>query len=271
MRWLQFEWQERRQVGYLHGDNIQPVAATDLFQVIAGEGTEAAGQPVPLAAVRVLAPLRPSKIICVGLNYMDHCREQGVDPPQQPLLFSKFPTCVIGPGEAIGWPEGLTQQVDFEVELGVVIGRRARLVAEAKALDVVFGYAAANDISARDLQFGDGQWMRGKSLDTFCPLGPVVVTADEVPDPQALSLRCRVNGETLQESNTSEMIFSVRHLIAYISQAFTLEPGDLVLTGTPFGVGVFRDPQVFLQPGDLVETEVADFGVLRNPVAGPWA
>ncbi|RME82590.1 MAG: FAA hydrolase family protein [Caldilineae bacterium] len=266
MRWMTFEHNGKTRVGYLQADHVQPVAATDLFQIIAGEGTDPAGTPIPLTDVRVLAPLRPPKIICVGQNYMDHCREQNVEPPKKPLLFSKYPTCVIGPDEPIRWPKGLTEQVDFEVELGVIIGRRARLIPEEDALDVVFGYVPVVDVSARDLQFGDGQWMRGKSLDTFCPLGPVVVTRDEVPDPQNIPLKTRVNGITYQDSNTSEMIFSVAHLISYMSQAFTLEPGDLILTGTPHGVGVFRDPPVFLQPGDILEVEVGDFGILRNPV-----
>lgn len=269
MRWLQCEYQDNVRVGWLAGDSVQFVEADDLIQVMAGIGAGAVGAPVPLTEVRILAPLRPPKIICVGQNYMDHCREQHVAPPAKPLLFSKYPTCVIGPDEAIRWPKGLTEQVDYEVELGVVIGRRARMIPEAQALDIVFGYVPVVDVSARDLQFGDGQWMRGKSLDTFCPLGPVVVSADEMPDPQNIPLKTRVNGVTYQDSNTGEMIFPVSHLISYMSQAFTLEPGDLILTGTPHGVGVFRDPQVFLKPGDMLEVEVGDFGTLRNPVGEP--
>jgi 5-carboxymethyl-2-hydroxymuconate isomerase len=161
---------------------------------------------------------------------------------------------------------GLTRQVDWEVELAVVIGRRARRVPAERALDHVFGYTVANDVSARDLQFSDGQWLRGKSLDTFCPLGPVVVTADEVGDPQRLGLRCRVNGATVQESSTAEMLFGVAELVAFCSRAFTLEPGDVLLTGTPWGCGAFMDPPRFLAPGDVLETEVEGIGTLRNPV-----
>jgi 5-carboxymethyl-2-hydroxymuconate isomerase len=217
---------------------------------------------------RLLAPVTPGKIIAVGQNYMDHIREQGAKPPGIPVLFPKFPTCVIGPGEEIRWPASLTSRVDYEGELAVVIGERASRVPEADALGVVAGYTVANDVSARDLQIGDGQWLRGKGLDTFLPLGPAVVSADEVPDPQDLAIRTRVNGETMQDSSTAEMVFSVAELIAFITEGITLEPGDVVLTGTPHGVGNFRDPQVFLQPGDVVEVEVSGLGVLTNTV-GP--
>jgi 2-keto-4-pentenoate hydratase/2-oxohepta-3-ene-1,7-dioic acid hydratase in catechol pathway len=217
---------------------------------------------------RLLAPVTPGKIIAVGQNYMDHIREQGAEPPGIPVLFPKFTTCVIGPGDEIRWPASLTSRVDYEGELAVVIGERATRVPEEDALGVVAGYTVANDVSARDLQMGDGQWLRGKGLDTFLPLGPAVVSADEVPDPQDLAIRTRVNGETMQDSSTGEMVFSVAELIAFITEGITLEPGDVVLTGTPHGVGNFRDPQVFLQPGDVVEVEVAGLGVLTNTV-GP--
>ncbi len=266
MRWINFEQNGQTFVGYQIGDRVQPVAAKDMFAVVDGRGRESVGGSLSLDDVQLLAPIRPGKVICVGRNYMDHCREQGVEPPKKPLLFSKYPTCVIGPGQEIRWVEGLCEQVDYEVELGVIIGKVARRVTEEDALDHVFGYVSANDVSARDLQFNDGQWMRGKSLDTFCPLGPAIVTADEIPDPQNVSLKCRVNGESRQDSNTLEMIFSVRHLLSYMSQAFTLEPGDLILTGTPDGVGVFRNPKIFLKPGDIVEVEAGDFGVLSNPI-----
>lgn len=269
MRWMRFEHEGRVYLGYLDGDRVQPVEARDLRSVMAGKGTAPIGEALPLSVVRPLAPLLPGKIVAVGNNYWDHCREQNIDPPKHPTLFAKFPTSIIGPEEPIRWPKGLTEKVDFEAELAVVIGRKVRGISEAEALEAVFGYTAANDVSARDLQFGDEQWLRGKALDTFLPLGPVVVTRDEVPDPQALPVRCRVNGVTYQDSNTREMIFPVRHLIAFIAQAFTLEPGDVILTGTPHGVGFFREPQVFLKPGDQVEVEVGDFGVLKNPV-GPY-
>jgi 2-keto-4-pentenoate hydratase/2-oxohepta-3-ene-1,7-dioic acid hydratase in catechol pathway len=213
------------------------------------------------------APLKsPSKIACVGLNYHDHCRETGMAVPERPLIFAKFPSSLVGPGAAIEWPEGLTEQVDWEVELAVVIGRRTRHASEREALDAIFGYTAANDVSARDLQFADQQWVRAKSIDSFCPLGPVIVTPDEFGDPQDKRLVTRVNGETMQDSTTAEMIFGVAEVVSFLSRASTLEPGDLILTGTPWGVGGFRDPPVFLKPGDTVEVEVEDIGVLANDV-----
>jgi 2-keto-4-pentenoate hydratase/2-oxohepta-3-ene-1,7-dioic acid hydratase in catechol pathway len=220
---------------------------------------------LPLSSIKLLAPLpNPPKIVAIGLNYMDHCREQNVPVPDRPLVFAKFPSSIIGPGDDIVWDPALTQQVDYEAELGVVIGRRARRVSAERALDHVFGYTIVNDVSARDIQFPDKQWVRGKSLDTFCPLGPFIVTADEIPDPQALAIKCRVNGRYLQDSSTSEMIFGVWELIARLSHSFTFEPGDLIATGTPDGVGVFRQPPVFLQDGDTVVVEIEGLGQLEN-------
>ena len=208
---------------------------------------------------------RPGKIICVGLNYKDHAAEQGTDLPTAPLLFAKWPNTLIGPGEPIVIPPE-AEQVDYEAELGVVIGSRVRRASEAKALDAVRGYVCVNDVSARDLQFADGQWTRGKSPDTFCPVGPRLVPREEVPDPQALAIRCLVNGEVLQDSSTAQMVFSVAEIIAYASRTITLEPGDLIATGTPAGVGVFRDPKVLLGDGDEVTVEVEGLGTLTNPV-----
>ncbi len=223
----------------------------------------------PISAVRILAPVvAPSKILCVGQNYLDHIREQKAEVPRVPILFSKAPTAIIGPGEAIRWAPGLTAQADLEVELGVIIGTRMSGVPAARALDHVFGYTIINDVSARDLQFGDKQWVRGKSLDTFCPLGPAVVTRDEIPDPQALRLTSACSGRTWQESSTREMIFPVATLLSFISEGITLLPGDLVATGTPHGVGMFQNPQVFLQAGDHLRLEVERIGVLENPVEG---
>jgi 2-keto-4-pentenoate hydratase/2-oxohepta-3-ene-1,7-dioic acid hydratase in catechol pathway len=212
------------------------------------------------------APLRPPKVVAIGLNYLDHVRETGMDPPPAPLVFSKWPSSVIGPDEPIVIDPAVTKRVDWEVELAVVIGRRLRRVPVDESFDAVFGYTVANDVSARDVQFGDGQWVRGKSLDTFCPLGPVVVTADEIEDPQSLGLRTRVNGELVQDSSTSEMVFGVAELVSYCSHSFTLEPGDVILTGTPWGCGEFMDPPRSLAPGDVVEVEVDGIGTLRNPV-----
>lgn len=228
--------------------------------------TAPALRPLPGGQRSTGAPLQPGKIVAIGLNYRDHAREAGIEPPAEPLVFAKFPSAVIGPEKPIVVDRRYAQRVDWEVELAVVIGRRMRGVDTARALDHVFGYTVANDVSARDVQFGDGQWTRGKSFDTFCPLGPVVVTADEVPDPQAIQLTTRVNGDTVQRSSTSEMIFGVAELLAYCSRCFSLEPGDVVLTGTPWGCGEFMTPPRSLQPGDVVEVEAAGIGVLRNPV-----
>ena len=212
------------------------------------------------------APLQPGKIVAIGLNYLDHIRESKLPQPEQPLVFAKFPSSVIGPNDEIVVDAGLTTQVDWEVELGVIVGRRMRNVAVDTALDYVFGYTVSNDVSARDVQFSESQWTRGKSFDTFCPIGPVVVTPDEIPDPQALALRTRVNGELMQDSSTAAMLFGVAELLAFCSRNFTLEPGDLVLTGTPWGCGYFMDPRRSLVSGDVVECEVEHIGMLRNTV-----
>ncbi|RPJ30866.1 MAG: FAA hydrolase family protein, partial [Planctomycetaceae bacterium] len=210
------------------------------------------GQLAPQAAglradLELLAPiLQPSKVVAVGANYWDHCRECHVEPPRQPVLFTKFPTSIVGPGAFIDWDPSLTTKVDYEAELAVVIGSRARHVPAANAFDVIWGYTCANDVTARDLQFDDGQWVRGKSLDTFLPLGPAIVTKDEVANPANLAIACRVNGTLLQNSSTSEMIFNIPTLIEFITRAFTLLPGDVILTGTPYGTGAFRTPNVFL-------------------------
>lgn len=215
---------------------------------------------------KLRAPIRPGKIVAIGLNYRDHVRETGMEEPKSPLVFAKFPSAIIGPGDAIHIDPTLTERVDWEVELGVVIGSRLSRAGEDEAMKAVFGYTVANDVSARDVQFADGQWTRGKSMDTFCPVGPVIVTADEIDDPQNLRLETRVNGEKVQDSSTSEMIFGVARLLSYCSQSFTLEPGDLVLTGTPWGCGEFMDPPRSLAPGDVVEVEIPEIGILRNPV-----
>ena len=270
MRWVRFDAGERPRIGRLEGDLVRPVAAERIEDVIAGRGTEPAGSKLPVAEVRLLAPVTPSKVLAVGQNYLDHIREQGSEPPGVPLLFAKFPTSVIGPGEEIRWTAGLTEQVDYEAELAVVMGRRATRVGVAAAMKHVFGYTGANDVSARDVQFGDGQWTRGKGLDRFLPLGPVVVDAGELPDPCDVAIRCRVNGELVQDASTREMVFSVAEIIAFASEAITLEPGDVLLTGTPKGVGYFREPQLFLSPCDIVEVEIGDFGVLSNPVGEPY-
>jgi 2,4-didehydro-3-deoxy-L-rhamnonate hydrolase len=207
---------------------------------------------------------RPGKIVCVGLNYRDHAEEQGVDLPQEPLLFAKWGTSLIGPGDPIVIPPAVTK-CDYEAELGVVIGSRVKGVSRENALEAVRGYVCANDVSARDLQFADGQWTRGKSVDTFCPVGPLVPVA-EVPDPHALRIRAIVSGEVLQDSTTANLIFGVDEVISHAAKTMTLEPGDLILTGTPAGVGVFREPQRLLRPGDEVTIEIELVGTLTNPV-----
>ena len=208
---------------------------------------------------------RPGKIIGVGLNYRDHAEEQGVELPAAPLLFAKWQTALIGPGEAIVIPR-VSERVDYEAELGVVIGERVRGISVGDALGAVRGYICVNDVSARDLQFSDGQWTRGKSADTFCPVGPQLVPAADIANPQALGVRCILNGEVMQDSTTANMIFSVAEIIAHASATMTLEPGDLIASGTPAGVGVFRKPSVLLKDGDDVTVEVEGVGALTNPV-----
>ena len=223
------------------------------------------GQGIPLQSVKILAPLLdPPKIVAIGLNYMDHCLEQNVTPPQAPMIFTKFPSSIIGPEDTIRWDPNLTRFVDYEAELAVVIGQDARNVSQADALNYVAGYMNCNDVSARDLQKEDGQWVRGKSLDTFCPFGPYLVTRDEIADPNKLAIRCLVNGQVLQDSNTDKMIFDVPYLIEYLSRSFSLFPGDVIVTGTPHGVGVFRSPRVSLHDGDEVTVEVEGLGQLTN-------
>jgi 2-keto-4-pentenoate hydratase/2-oxohepta-3-ene-1,7-dioic acid hydratase in catechol pathway len=212
----------------------------------------------------VLPIERPGKIVCVGLNYRDHAEEQGVEHPEEPLLFAKWPNALIGPGDPIVIPPAVTK-CDYEAELGVVIGARVTRASKENAFDAVRGYVCANDVSARDLQFKDGQWTRGKSVDTFCPVGPLVAAA-EISDPHALRIRAIVSGEVLQDSTTANLIFGVDEIVSYASQTMTLEPGDLILTGTPAGVGFFREPQRLLQPGDEVTIEIEGVGSLTNPV-----
>lgn len=219
---------------------------------------------VPLASVKQSAPVQPSKICAIGLNYLDHVLEGGRKPPERPVLFAKLPTSVIGPGEVICWEKALSEKVDFEAELAVVIGRVTRRVKAEDAFDHVFGYTCANDVTARDLQESDGQWVRAKSFDTFCPLGPWIVTRDELPDPHALPIRCQVNREEMQRSSTDQLIFRIPMLIEFLSRAFTLLPGDVILTGTPPGVGHYRTPPRYLGDGDVVTVAVEGIGTLTN-------
>jgi 2-keto-4-pentenoate hydratase/2-oxohepta-3-ene-1,7-dioic acid hydratase in catechol pathway len=228
-------------------------------------GSRIADRGDPLEDAELLAPLpRPGKIVAIGRNYREHTAEEGVEPPPAPLVFAKWPSSVVGHGAEVRWDPALTAQVDYEAELAVVIGRTARRVSPERALDHVLGYTCLNDVSARDIQFGDGQWVRGKSLDTFCPMGPALVTADEIGDPQDLAISCSVGGERVQDARTSAMYFGVAEIISYCSRSFTLEPGDVIATGTPGGVGVFRDPPRFLGDGDRMTVEIERIGRLEN-------
>jgi 2-keto-4-pentenoate hydratase/2-oxohepta-3-ene-1,7-dioic acid hydratase in catechol pathway len=235
--------------------------------VRAGKGR---GIALPAATARLLAPIpRPRKnIVCVGRNYAEHARESGGAVPTIPVFFTKAPTAVVGPEAAVVHHRA-TQALDYEVELAVVIGRRGRDITVARALDHVFGYTVINDVTARDLQRRHEQWFKGKSLDTFAPMGPAVVHRSLVPNPQALRLRTRVNGAIRQESTTANMIFSVAQLISTLSAGLTLEPGDILATGTPEGVGMGMTPPGWLRPGDVVEVEVEGIGALRNPIVAP--
>jgi 2-keto-4-pentenoate hydratase/2-oxohepta-3-ene-1,7-dioic acid hydratase in catechol pathway len=212
----------------------------------------------------VTVPLLPRKILCVGRNYAEHAAEMKNEVPSKPLIFSKFTTCVIGSGDTIRWSDNVTQQVDWEGELAVVIGKTARDIREEDAYSHIFGYTIANDVSARDLQSSESQWTRAKGLDTFCPLGPVIVTRDEIPDPHNLRITTEVNGETMQDGHTGDMIFKIPYLVAYLSRTFTLEPGDLILTGTPAGVGKGMTPPRFLGDGDQVRVTIEGIGTLQN-------
>lgn len=216
-----------------------------------------------LDAVEYLPAVNAGKVVAIGRNYRDHAVEGGAEPPKSPLLFTKFTNALAGHNAKITL-NAISEQIDFEAEMAVVIGKRASKVNEADALNYVFGYAPLNDVSARDLQFSDGQWVRGKSLDGFCPIGPFITTRDEIADPQALKIEGILNGEVMQSSNTKMMIFGVAYLIHYISQGITLEPGDVIATGTPEGVGVFRKPPVLLKDGDVFEVAIEGLGALRN-------
>lgn len=225
------------------------------------------GPRLRLADVRVLAPVaNPEKIICVGLNYAEHVREVGERTYETPVFFNKMPNAVIGDEDEVILRPGASDQLDYEAELVAVIGKAAQDVTEEEALSVVLGYTAGNDISARDVQFSDGQWFRGKSMDTFGPIGPWIVTSDDLLNPQDLPILCRVNGSVLQDSNTKFMIHPVASLVAYASKFFSLAPGDLIFTGTPDGVGFTRNPPIVLRDGDTVEVEIGSIGVLTNKV-----
>ena len=277
MQVVRYATEGSAQWGVRRGDEVVPLAglreefaveklAEPAFCRTIEEAADAASDHArSLSDVRLLAPVpRPSKIVCVGLNYHDHAEEQDEEIPEKPLLFGKAPTAVTNPGDPIVHPAAI-EQVDYEVELGIVIGHGGKHIDAADARDHVAGYTAINDVSGRDAQFDDGQFLRGKSYDTFAPMGPTIVPDHEL-DPNALDVACRVNGETKQDSNTEQFIFDVGEMIEYISAAMTLRPGDVISTGTPGGVGIFRDPPELLEPGDEVEVEIEGIGTLSNPV-----
>ena len=240
-----------------------PQAWAGVTAALARLGT--AARVGPVAELQLLPPITdPGKLIAIGVNYEDHLRETGHPRPTSPVVFAKFDTSLNAPGGEIRWDPALTSQVDWEVELAVVIGQPARRVAAADAYEYVFGYTVANDVSARDLQFADRQWVRGKSLDSFCPLGPWIVSRDEIPDPHGLAIRTLVNDEVVQDANTDQLVFGVPQLIEYLSAAFTLLPGDIILTGTPAGVGHYRNPPRYLHDGDRVVVEIESIGRLEN-------
>ncbi len=259
MKICRFEYQGSVRFGVIEGDQVTPLAEPPFARIVKGEGS------LPLATVKLLAPVQPPNIIAIGTNYMGHIQETKAPTPERPLIFLKATTSLADPGQAIQLPRIAPDHVDYEAELAVVIGRTARHVAERDALDYVFGYTCANDVSQRLCQKTlDRQWARGKSFDTFCPLGPWIET--EIDDPQTLGIRSRLNGQTMQDSNTARLIFDVRKLVSYISDAMTLLPGTIILTGTPDGVGDARDPAIYLRDGDTIEVEIDGIGILRNPV-----
>ncbi len=263
MKLLRYELDGEVHIGILNGETIQRLRARDMRELMSG-APQITGESDELDAVQILPPLLPGKILAIGRNYAEHARELDNEVPQEPLVFAVMPSAVIGQGETIEWERAITQQVDWEGELAVIIGTPARKVSEADALDFVFGYTIANDVSARDLQTRDKQWTRAKGLDTFCPLGPYVVTVDDISDPQALQIVTSVDGVEKQNGSTADMIFTVRRLIAHLSRAFTLNPGDMILTGTPSGVGKAQKPPQFLTTGSEVSISITGIGKLTN-------
>ena len=261
--------------GLLVGDGVIDIRATDptlpdsVCAILAGgdaclNAVARLADARPLSGVHLHPPVPgPQKIICIGQNYRDHCLEQNAPIPKSPIVFAKFATSLAGPRDNIVLPK-ISEQIDYEIELAFVIGKGGKHIPEEHALEHVAGYMVFNDVTARDIQFSDKQWVRGKSCDTFAPCGPALVTRDEILDPQNLKLELRVNGQLMQSSSTSQMIFGVAHLIAFLSQTLTWTPGDIVATGTPPGVGVFRKPPVFLKPGDKVVASVEQLGSLEN-------
>jgi 2-keto-4-pentenoate hydratase/2-oxohepta-3-ene-1,7-dioic acid hydratase in catechol pathway len=256
------------QTGLIEGEQVFPLPFASATEAIAagaqGIAAAAKGTPVPLTSVHLLAPiLRPPKIICIGLNYRDHAIESGMPIPTTPVVFAKFSNTVVGPGDDVVIPKN-TEKPDFEAELAVVIGRPQRHVSVENAMDCVFGYTIVNDVSARDFQLATSQWIMGKTFPTFCPMGPWIVTKDELTDPHNLRIGLRIDGETVQDSNTKELIFNIPQIIAHLSQVIDLEPGDIISTGTPPGVGMGRKPPRWLKPGETMTVFIEGIGELTN-------
>jgi 2-keto-4-pentenoate hydratase/2-oxohepta-3-ene-1,7-dioic acid hydratase in catechol pathway len=257
MHIVRFRAGDETRYGVIEGSHIVEYTGTPY-------GTfKKARKKYPLKQSVLLAPVVPSKVVAVGRNYRDRAEELNLPVPSEPIIFLKPLSALCGPDDPIVFPPQATQ-VDYEAELAIVIKKRCRHVAHTRAREHVLGYTCLNDVSARDLQLGDGQWTRGKSLDTFCPMGPVLVTTDEIPDPQVLDIACRVHGRVMQQSNTAQMYFGVAEIVSHCSKAFTLEPGDVIATGTPGGVGIFRDPPILLEDGDEVSIEIERIGRLTN-------
>ncbi|MBM4423485.1 MAG: fumarylacetoacetate hydrolase family protein [Chloroflexi bacterium] len=263
-----------REEGIIPAPGLSMLEAIEQWEAVSAELARLTGPAVPLARERLLAPIpKPRRnIMCLGLNYAEHIKESAdargreAKTPAHPVFFTKATHAVNGPYANIPFDESVSAQIDWEAEMAVVIGRGGKSISQAEAMSFVFGYSIINDVSARDLQFNHGQFFKGKSLDGACPMGPWIVTADEILDPHNLPIRCRVNGETKQEANTGMMIFKIPAIIESLSRGMTLEPGDVIATGTPSGVGFARTPPEFLKPGDVVECEVESIGLLRNKV-----
>lgn len=281
MKLIQFSVSGRQSLGVLEEDKITDLCARDpsipnsLVQFLGHGKVEnavnralsASGPILSLSQVTLLAPVTSSdKVICVGMNYRNHCEEQKAPIPTEPIIFNKFPSCIVGPYADIPYPD-VTQELDWEVELAVVIGKKGKNISEASADEYIFGYTVAHDVSARDWQFrrNGGQWLVGKAMDGFCPMGPALVTRDDL-DVSDLGIRCLVNGVTKQNSSTNQLVFSCQQIVAWISKFWTLLPGDVILTGTPPGVGVFMKPPQFLKRGDVVDCEIDGIGRITNKI-----
>ncbi|XP_064074842.1 fumarylacetoacetate hydrolase domain-containing protein 2 [Vanessa tameamea] len=285
MKFVQFIYNEKPndiRVGYLDGDNVVDINKADsnlpsnLLDILKNGDVEKVKRlkssnpaSVPLSSIKLAAPIHGNdKVLCVGLNYKDHCEEQKLTPPEVPMIFSKFASTIIGQKDAVKLRTDVTDKVDWEVELTVVIGKKASNVKSANAFDYVFGYTVAQDISARDWQKtrNGGQFLLGKSMDTFCPIGPCITTSDEIGDSQNLTIKCSVNGVQKQSSNTNQLVHKIENVIERLSSVMTLLPGDIILTGTPGGVGMYRSPPEYLKPGDLIQSEIQNIGVLETRV-----